>query len=73
MFGLAWIAPAVDMTVQAELPSASDFGLAALLVIYAFVGWESALVPAGRNPQSVARHSHCTVQCAGGCDLVLCN
>jgi len=52
LFGLAWIAPAVDMTVQAELPSASDFGLAALLVIYAFVGWESALVPAGetRNP-----------------------
>ncbi len=52
LLGVSWIAPAIDMATQIESPTASDFGLAALLVIYAFVGWESALVPAGetRNP-----------------------
>lgn len=37
---------------QFALPAFSAWGAAALLVIYAFVGWESALIPAGetRNP-----------------------
>jgi len=34
------------------LPDSTTFGTAALLVIYAFVGWEAAVIPAGesRNP-----------------------
>jgi amino acid transporter len=50
--GLAWIEPAALLPGLDTLPRATDFGAAALLVIYAFVGWESAVVPAGeaRNP-----------------------
>lgn len=50
--GLAWIDPGSLLPERSALPTALDFGTAALLVIYAFVGWENALVPAGetRNP-----------------------
>ncbi|MDX1626137.1 MAG: APC family permease, partial [Wenzhouxiangellaceae bacterium] len=51
--GLAWLAPAGAELARTPPPPLRDFGLAALLVVYAFVGWESAVVPAGetRNPQ----------------------
>jgi amino acid transporter len=51
-FGLAWIEPAAFPVATTALPDYSSFATAALLVIYAFVGWESAVVPAGeaRNP-----------------------
>jgi hypothetical protein len=50
--GLAWLEPAAFAVPTAPPPGLVDFGTAALLVIYAFVGWESAVVPAGetRNP-----------------------
>ena len=50
--GLAWLDPGELLPDAGTLPPALDFGTAALLVIYAFVGWENALVPAGetRNP-----------------------
>lgn len=51
--GLTWLAPSVRAVTAAPLPAGGDFATAALLVIYAFVGWESALVPAGevRTPK----------------------
>lgn len=50
--GLSWLAPSVGSMAASPAPSGTDFATAALLVIYAYVGWESALVPAGevRNP-----------------------
>ena len=50
--GLAWLAPAADAISNTAPPTTGQFTTAALLVIYAYVGWESALVPAGevRNP-----------------------
>lgn len=44
---------AAALTSAASPPAASDLGAALLLVIYAFVGFESSVVPAGeaRNPQ----------------------
>jgi amino acid transporter len=50
--GLAWLEPAAFPFTATPLPDYASFGTAALLVIYAFVGWESAVVPAGeaRNP-----------------------
>ncbi len=50
--GLSWLAPSVRSITAASVPAGGDFATAALLVVYAFVGWESALVPAGevRNP-----------------------
>jgi len=50
--GLAWLAPAVDAISDTAPPTTGQFTTAALLVIYAYVGWESALVPAGevKNP-----------------------
>jgi amino acid transporter len=52
IFGLAWLAPADSSLAGQAPPAIGDFATAALLVIYAFVGWESALVPAGevKNP-----------------------
>lgn len=47
IFGLAWLAPAGDSLASQAPPTTGDFATAALLVIYAYVGWESALVPAG--------------------------
>lgn len=50
--GLAWLAPAADAISNTAPPTTGQFTTAALLVIYAYVGWESALVPAGevKNP-----------------------
>jgi len=50
--GLAWLEPEAFPVGTTPLPDYASFGTAALLVIYAFVGWESAVVPAGeaRNP-----------------------
>jgi len=50
--GLTWLAPAAGDIAASAPPSTAQFTTAALLVIYAFVGWESALVPAGevKNP-----------------------
>ena len=48
----AWLAPSSDPAFTAgDVP----FGAALLLVVYAFVGWESAVVPAGevRDPARV--------------------
>lgn len=49
VFGLRWIEPSMFPVTSAPLPSAVDIGTAALLVIYAFVGWEAAVVPAGET------------------------
>ena len=51
-FGLGHLSPAAFTISATEWPAYRDFGTAALLVIYAFVGWESAVVPGGeaRNP-----------------------
>jgi amino acid transporter len=40
------------MPAEMTLPGYTDIGTATLLVIYAFVGWEAAVIPAGetRNP-----------------------
>lgn len=49
--GLPALSP--ELLEQARaFPGATDFVTAALLVIYAFVGWEAAVIPAGetRNP-----------------------
>jgi amino acid transporter len=50
-FGAAWLQPAAFPVATTPLPGYASLGTAALLVIYAFVGWESAVVPAGE-----ARH-----------------
>jgi amino acid transporter len=50
-FGAAWLQPAAFPVAATPLPGYASLGTAALLVIYAFVGWESAVVPAGE-----ARH-----------------
>ncbi len=47
--GLAWLRPAAFPLANAPVPDFVGFGTAALLVIYAFVGWESAVVPAGES------------------------
>lgn len=51
-FGLAWLEPEAFPVGREPLPGWPDIGTAALLVIYAFVGWEAAVIPAGetRNP-----------------------
>lgn len=46
--GLAWIDPG-ELLPQTAMPPVIDIGTAALIVIYAFVGWENALVPAGET------------------------
>lgn len=51
--GVLYLSPeAVGLGAGAALPDSATFGTAALLVIYAFVGWEAAVIPAGesRNP-----------------------
>jgi amino acid transporter len=50
--GATWLGPTAFAVASAPLPDYAGFGTAALLVIYAFVGWESAVVPGGeaRNP-----------------------
>ena len=51
-YGLTQI-DASSLSSAAALPAGSDLGAALLLVIYAYVGFESGLVPAGesKNPQ----------------------
>lgn len=51
-FGLSYVEFDHVLLISAELPGYSDFGLASLISIYAFVGWEGALIPAGeaKNP-----------------------
>ncbi len=51
--GLAHAAPDTILASPGELPGYTEFGTAALLVIYAFVGWEGAVIPAGeaKNPK----------------------
>lgn len=50
--GLGWLAPSLGAIGTNPPPMATQFGAAALLVVYAFVGWESALIPTGevKNP-----------------------
>lgn len=50
LVGLTFLAP--EAFADASLPAYSGFGEAVLLVFYAFIGFESALIPAGesRNP-----------------------
>lgn len=52
VFGLVHVSPDTLPVMDTPLPSAGDFGAAALLLIYAYVGFESAVVPAGeaKNP-----------------------
>jgi amino acid transporter len=51
--GLVALDPARLSLADAPVPPLADFGAAAVLLIYAYVGWESAAVPAGeaRNPE----------------------
>jgi amino acid transporter len=51
LMGLAHINP--DILLQAELPVTGTLGETILILLYAFVGFESAVVPAGeaRNPR----------------------
>ena len=50
--GLAWLTPSEFPVATTPFPDIENIGTAALLVVYAFVGWEAAVVPAGetRNP-----------------------
>lgn len=52
VFGISWLQPSAFPVASTPLPSLDNIGTAALLVVYAFVGWEAAVVPAGetRNP-----------------------
>lgn len=47
--GLTWLEPAAFPVDSEPLPAWTDIGTAALLVIYAFVGWEAAVIPAGET------------------------
>ena len=53
VYGLWRLPEAMLSSVQSALPKDADVGSAVLLVFYAFVGFESGLVPAGeaRNPR----------------------
>lgn len=51
--GLAWLSPAAFPVASTPVPGVLDFGTAALLAIYAFVGWEAAVVPAGETRDPV--------------------
>lgn len=51
--GLVFLGSEVLPTFESSAPAMSDFGAAALLLIYAFVGFEGGVVPAGetKNPE----------------------
>ncbi len=51
--GVMMLGPDVIPSFDSDLPIGSDIGAAALLLIYAFVGFEGAVIPAGeaKNPQ----------------------
>lgn len=52
VFGIGWLQPTEFPIASTPLPGLENIGTAALLVVYAFVGWEAAVVSAGetRNP-----------------------
>jgi amino acid transporter len=52
LLGASHLTPEAFPFAATGLPATGEVGSAALLLIYAFVGWESALVPAGeaKNP-----------------------
>ena len=47
--GMAYLGSDLLPTFSAQLPPVTDLGSAALLLIYAFVGFEGAVVPAGES------------------------
>jgi len=49
LFGLRYVSPDAFPLASTPFPATLDIGTAALLVIYAFVGWEAAVVPAGET------------------------
>lgn len=50
----AWMVGPQHLPGSAEgFPASTDIGTAALLVIYAFVGWEAAVIPAGETRDPV--------------------
>lgn len=52
--GALYLSPeAFGLHAAGTLPDATTFGTAALLVIYAFVGWEAAVIPAGEAKDPV--------------------
>lgn len=48
-FGITHLEPGTFRATADSVPGYSDFGAAALLVMYAYVGFESALIPAGET------------------------
>lgn len=48
-FGAAWLDSAAFSPTGHHMPTHSELGTALLLLIYAYVGWESALIPAGET------------------------
>ncbi len=52
LVGVAFLSPSAFPFSTTPLPPPANVGKAALLLVYAYVGWESALVPAGeaRDP-----------------------
>ncbi|MCC5927278.1 MAG: APC family permease [Bacteroidetes bacterium] len=52
--GAMYLSPeALGISAGTALPDSATFGTAALLVIYAFVGWEAAVIPAGESKNPV--------------------
>ena len=47
--GIAYLGSDLLPNIQSDVPSVGEFGAAALLLIYAFVGFESAVIPAGKS------------------------
>jgi amino acid transporter len=49
VFGIAYLGSDLLPNTQSDVPSVAEFGAAALLLIYAFAGFESAVIPAGES------------------------
>jgi amino acid transporter len=49
VLGIAYLGSDLLPNIQSDVPSIGEFGAAALLLIYAFVGFESAVIPAGES------------------------
>ena len=49
VLGIAYLGSDLLPNIQSDVPSVGEFGAAALLLIYAFVGFESAVIPAGES------------------------
>lgn len=58
-FGISYLTPDSFAPIAQSAPALTEFGAAALVVIYAYVGFESALVPAGetREPDRAMRRA----------------